>query len=45
MYGEMRANFPETFRAPHDMADAALAQVHGSWMAGREMKVEKTRET
>ena len=26
-------------------ADAALAQVHGSWMAGREMKVEKTRET
>jgi len=25
-------------------ADAAVAQVHGSWMAGREMKVEKTRE-
>eukprot|EP00982_Pelagococcus_subviridis_P006716 30274-Pelagococcus_subviridis.AAC.6 len=28
MYGEMRANFPETFRAPHDMADAALAHAH-----------------
>ena len=25
-------------------ADAALAQVHGSWMAGREMKVEKTHD-
>ena len=25
-------------------ADAALHAVHGSWMAGREMKVEKTHE-
>jgi len=25
-------------------ADAAVNQIHGSWMAGREMKVEKTRE-
>ena len=25
-------------------ADAALAAVHGSWMDGREMKVEKTKE-
>ena len=25
-------------------ADAALVAVHGSWMAGREMKVEKTHE-
>jgi len=25
-------------------ADAALGAVHASWMAGREMKVEKTRE-
>lgn len=25
-------------------ADAALQAVHGSWMAGREMKVEKTRD-
>ena len=25
-------------------ADAALAAVHGAWMDGREMKVEKTKE-
>jgi RNA recognition motif-containing protein len=25
-------------------ADAAMAAVHGSWMAGREMKVEKTHD-
>ena len=32
-----------SFSQVHE-ADAALAAVHGSWMAGREMKVEKTRE-
>ena len=25
-------------------ADAAMAAVHGSWMAGREMKVERTHD-
>ncbi len=25
-------------------ADAALAGLHGSWVDGREMKVEKTKE-
>ena len=25
-------------------ADMALQAIHGSWMAGREMKVEKTRD-
>ena len=32
-----------SFATPQE-ADAAIAGVHGSWMAGREMKVEKTRE-
>mmetsp|Transcript_23980 Transcript_23980/g.73443 ORF Transcript_23980/g.73443 Transcript_23980/m.73443 type:complete len:238 (+) Transcript_23980:130-843(+) len=27
-----------------EAADAALAAIHGSWMDGREMKVEKTKE-
>ena len=26
-------------------ADAAIAAVHGSWVAGREMKVEKTHDS
>jgi len=32
-----------SFSASHE-ADAALQAVHGSWMDGREMKVEKTKE-
>lgn len=32
-----------SFAAPEE-ADAALAAVHGAWMDGREMKVEKTKE-
>jgi|TARA_B100000513_G_scaffold172258_1_gene88321 hypothetical protein len=32
-----------SFASPQE-ADAAINAVHGSWMAGREMKVEKTNE-
>jgi len=32
-----------SFSGIHE-ADAAMAAVHGSWMAGREMKVEKTHD-
>ena len=32
-----------SFATPQE-ADAAINAVHGSWMAGREMKVEKTNE-
>jgi len=32
-----------SFTSPIE-ADAALAAIHGSWVDGREMKVEKTKE-